>query len=127
MTYNRYAIYWLPEPHSELAGFARGWFGADPDTALPSGTRELYGLDEDLAERATASPRRYGCHATMKAPFRLRERLSEAELAAALAQFCARRRVKQGRLRLRRLHTIRPALRHPGEHTRQAGPFYRYR
>jgi hypothetical protein len=103
MPYERYAIYWLPEPRSELAGFAHGWFGADPDATRPRPGRELHGLDADLAERATASPRRYGCHATMKAPFALRDGLSEMDLDAALAEFCRRRRAKTGRLRLRRL------------------------
>lgn len=104
MGYERYAIYWLPEPHSALAAFARGWLGGNPETGEPSSIRQLYGLGAELIEMATASPRRYGCHATIKAPFRLRDGAGEAELSRALAEFCARRRrVRCGRLRLHRL------------------------
>lgn len=104
MTYERYAIYWLPGPSAQLAAFARNWLGGDPETGKALGARALYGLDADLVERATTSPRRYGCHATIKAPFRLRDGASEADLSAALADFCSRRRrTRSGRLRLRRL------------------------
>ena len=104
MPYERYAIYWLPAPDSPLAAFARHWLGGDPETGMPHAARELYGLDADLVERATASPRRYGCHATIKAPFRLRDGASEADLSAALGRFCARRRrAAGGMLRLHRL------------------------
>ena len=104
MTYERYAIYWSPEPGTPLAGFARNWLGGDPEPGGHWATRELYGLDADLVERGTASPRRYGCHATIKAPFRLRDDANAADLSGALADFCARRRpVRGGRLHLHRL------------------------
>jgi hypothetical protein len=104
MTYERYAIYWLPGPGTPLAAFARNWLGGDPETGKAWPARTLYGLDAELVERATVSPRRYGCHATIKAPFRLRDGASEADLSAALERFCARRRrARAGRLRLHRL------------------------
>jgi hypothetical protein len=104
MPYERYAIYWLPGPSAPLAAFARNWLGGDLETGKALDVRALYGLDADLVERATASPRRYACHATIKAPFRLRNGASEADLSAALADFCSRRRwVRSGRLRLQRL------------------------
>ena len=104
MAYDRYAIYWLPRPGTPLAAFARDWLGGDPETGESHPPRALHGLDAGLIERATASPRRYGCHATMKAPFRLRDGASEAELSAALGRFCSRRRrARSGRLRLQRL------------------------
>jgi hypothetical protein len=54
--------------------------------------RETYGLDATLAERAVASPRRYGLHATLKAPMRLKEESTAEALATALEAFAARRR-----------------------------------
>ena len=103
MTFQRYAIYWVPAPDSALAAFARGWFGAEVETGEPAGPATDFGLDAALIERATASPRRYGMHATIKAPFRLREGASVAGLAEALAAFCARRRrIRSGPLRLHR-------------------------
>ncbi|NJM34592.1 MAG: hypothetical protein HC850_07635 [Rhodomicrobium sp.] len=80
---------------SSLAEFGRRWLGSDPETGEPWGERSSYGLDADLAERAAASPRRYGLHATIKAPFRLAEGTREDELADALDAFGAcRRRIR---------------------------------
>lgn len=99
----RYAIYWAPRADSGLAAFGRRWLGADPETGKPSPEREMLGLDPALVEAVTAAPRRYGLHATMKAPFRLAPDVSEAALNAELAAFSARRRrVVTGPLRLTR-------------------------
>jgi hypothetical protein len=99
----RYAIYWAPRPDSPLAAFGREWLGADPETGEAPGRREMLGLDAGLVERATVTPRVYGLHATMKAPFRPAPGLDEAQLAEALAEFCApRRRFAAGPLRLAR-------------------------
>jgi hypothetical protein len=104
MTYERYAIYWVPAPSSPLAAFARGWFGAEVETGEALAAPDAdFGLDAGLLQRATASPRRYGIHATIKAPFRLRDEAGADELAAALAAFCARRRrIRSAPLRLHR-------------------------
>jgi hypothetical protein len=99
----RYALYWAPRPESVLAELGRKWLGSDPDRGVPPETRDTLGLDPELVERVTVAPRRYGLHATMKAPFRLAPDVSEAELNMALEAFCARRRrVTTGRLRLAR-------------------------
>ncbi len=118
MSYERYAIYWVPAPDSPLAAFARGWFGAEVETgeALAAPRADL-GLDAALVERATASPRRYGIHATIKAPFRPREGASADELAGTLAAFCARRRrIRSAPLRLHRFSRYL-ALVLSGDHT----------
>ncbi len=96
--FERYAIYWSPGADSPLAAFGRDWFGGRSSEAS-----ELFGLDADFVKRATISPRRYGLHATIKAPFRLAEGRTEAELLRALGAFCARRRqIRAGPLRLHR-------------------------
>jgi hypothetical protein len=103
MALQRYAIYWAPEAGSPLAAFGREWLGSDPERGEPSRERETLGLDPELVERATVTPRRYGLHATMKAPFPRAEGFGEAELVEALSAFCARRRrFRTGRLRLAR-------------------------
>ncbi len=103
MTFDRYAIYWAPEPGSELAHFGESWLGVDPVASILHDQSERFGLDADLAIRATVSPRRYGLHATIKAPFRLAPGRSETELCKALAEFCAsRRRISSGPLCLHR-------------------------
>lgn len=104
MTFARYAIYWAPDAGSPLATFGRRWLGSDPERGEQSPERDLLGLAPDLVERATVAPRRYGLHATMKAPFPLREGVSETDVIGALTAFCARRRrIRTGPLRLARL------------------------
>jgi hypothetical protein len=103
MSFERYAIYWAPDAGSALAEFGARWLGGDPETGTRVPARQGFGLDDNLVETATFSPRRYGLHATIKAPFRMAPGRSESELAEALAAFCARRRrVRSGPLKLHR-------------------------
>src|SRR5208337_1729818 len=85
--FQRYAIYWTPEPGSDLEAFGRRWFGQ---------AAERFGLAPDLARRAVKNPARYGLHATLKAPFRLREGARACDLQRALDAFCAARRGPSG-------------------------------
>jgi hypothetical protein len=101
MTYQRYAIYWIPPSGSVLEQFGRSWLGGDLETGEMHDRR--IGLGEELAERAAKSPRRYGFHATIKAPFRLASDVTEDDLAEALALFCSKRRlIRSGPLGLER-------------------------
>ena len=76
----RYAIYFAPPPDSAWWCFGCAWLGRDPLTntsvARPSlpDLPDLEGMSIDASTltRITAAPRRYGFHATLKAPFRLR-------------------------------------------------------
>ena len=71
--WRRHAIYFAPEP-GPLARFGAEWLGWDPETGV--GAEPASGLPGLLAARRqliTARPRRYGFHATLKAPFRLAE------------------------------------------------------
>jgi putative phosphonate metabolism protein len=88
----RYAIYAAPAPESPLWSFGSAVIGYDaatgedlpfaPDLALPPDWPNL-----------TEDPRRYGFHATLKAPFHLAESRSEAELLEAAAIFARHRPV----------------------------------
>jgi hypothetical protein len=103
MQFERYAIYWAPSRGSALARFGQMWLGSDPETGAPGSGREAFGLAAALAERAVASPQRYGLHATLKAPMKLKEADKAEALAAALGAFAARRRrFLAGPLRLTR-------------------------
>ncbi len=84
--FQRYAIYWTPNPETGFAAFGAHWFG----------NSDKFGLPPELAARATKSPARYGLHATLKAPFRLREETDEKALQAELDAFCAVRRARSG-------------------------------
>src|SRR5262245_56841258 len=67
----RYALYLAPAPGSAWARFGAEWFARE---------------DASLAQR-----RRYGFHATLKAPFRLAPGAGVATLSAHLEEFCAAR------------------------------------
>lgn len=81
MTWTRYAIYAAPRP-SPLADAAAAWLGWDPATGQePEAPSDMPHPREAL----TAAARKYGFHATLKAPFRLAAGKSEEELVAAVA------------------------------------------
>jgi hypothetical protein len=82
MRFERYAIYWTPASGTPLAEFGALWFGGF----------ETFGLNSDLAARATKAPSPYGLHATLKAPFRLSKEASPRDLQDALEEFSNGRR-----------------------------------
>lgn len=85
----RFAIYFSPHSDHDLAQRAAAWLGRDAfsDAMLPP----VAVAPLSAAEVAfhTAAARRYGFHATLKAPFRLVGGETEASLAAALDGFVA--------------------------------------
>ena len=87
----RYAAYYAPDPQGDLWDLACAWLGRDPhrkvDCVRPA-TPALSDLDLDAL---TASPRGYGFHATLKAPFELADGTSEAVLLDFAEGFAARR------------------------------------
>jgi hypothetical protein len=92
MAVPRYAIYFAPGLDTPLGAFGASVLGYDSHsgrTSTPMLGREISPLD---GEAATAEPRRYGFHATLKAPFRLRPSADEQGLRNALAEFTTSRR-----------------------------------
>lgn len=88
----RYALYFTPAPRTPLWRFGCDWLGydaADGQTIAPTG---LADLDAEIQSRVTETPRRYGFHATLKAPFGLAEGVAERDLHAAVKRFARRRR-----------------------------------
>jgi putative phosphonate metabolism protein len=85
--YPRYAIYFVPAPGSDLHGFGADLLGYDAfssnDLPFPDGITQAVPDWYDLTE----DPRKYGFHATLKAPFALVPGRSEAELIAACETF----------------------------------------
>lgn len=86
----RYAIYFTPPADSPLTKAAAAWLGRDAFTNLPVQRPANASLSLGEIAYHTAAARRYGFHATLKAPFRLAEGESEAALAQVLADFCAK-------------------------------------
>jgi putative phosphonate metabolism protein len=83
----RYAIYYAPPRGSALDRFGAELLGHDAWTGeellFPAGVTETV---PDWRE-VTSDPRKYGFHATLKAPFALATGRTEAELVAACAAF----------------------------------------
>jgi putative phosphonate metabolism protein len=85
----RYAIYHVPPPDVPLYRFGAALLGYDAfepeDLTHPPRTAGAFADWHEL----TADPRRYGFHATLKAPFVLKDGTSEADLVAAFDRFVA--------------------------------------
>ncbi len=85
--YPRYAIYYAPAPGSVLDRFGAHLLGYDAyrgeDLPFPDGVTRTRPDWRDL----TQDPRKYGFHATLKAPMTLADGKTEAELAAACESF----------------------------------------
>lgn len=80
----RYAIYYAPAPESALWRFGCETLGYDAASGGDVASRPPAGFDAPLWRELTEEPRRYGFHATLKAPFRLAPGRSEAQLRQAL-------------------------------------------
>ena len=85
----RYAIYFAPAPDRALTHAANGWLGRDAFTGHMLGAPRELSLPEEQWRKLVAEPRRYGFHATLKAPFELREGRTEAELIHAFEALAA--------------------------------------
>jgi putative phosphonate metabolism protein len=77
----RYAIYFAPPAGHPLWAAGCAWLGRDPEAGTGEAPRPH-----------RVAPRRYGLHATLKAPFALRAGAGEDELLDAVAAFAASRR-----------------------------------
>lgn len=86
----RYAIYFSPPAADPLTRAAAVWLGRDAFTGEQYPRRAEHGLSAEELDALTADPRRYGFHATLKAPFRLADGTTEAELLTALADFAGK-------------------------------------
>jgi putative phosphonate metabolism protein len=62
----RLAVYYVPEPDDPLAEAGGAWLGRDAESGAVLRQPAIDGI-----ARLTASPRRYGFHATLKPPLRL--------------------------------------------------------
>jgi len=80
----RYAIYFSPAGSDPLTETASRWLGRN---AFSDEVFDDYAGFADVTE----DPRRYGFHATLKAPFELAEGKNEADLVQAFSAFAASR------------------------------------
>jgi hypothetical protein len=87
----RYAIYFVPDVASPLWQAASAILGYDAATGLETPFPPASPCDRPDWPDVVAEARRYGFHATIKAPFELAAGRSEAELRERLDGFCRER------------------------------------
>jgi putative phosphonate metabolism protein len=87
----RFAIYFAPAPTNPLSRRASEWLGRDSSSEVQLDASGSTGIDALHLRGVTRSARRYGFHATLKAPMTLaegttRQKLEEAMLFLAMHQ-----------------------------------------
>lgn len=86
----RFAVYFFPDPGSRLAELGQAWLGRRVDEAVSASPPPLPGeIDVEIWRAVTEEPRRYGFHATLKAPFRLIDGVRHGELEAGIGALAA--------------------------------------
>ena len=83
----RYAVYYAPATQSPLWRLASRWLGRDAATGTRCVQPATSGITPDQMWQFTQSARRYGFHATLKPPMRLRDGIDAASLKDALDAF----------------------------------------
>lgn len=83
----RCAIYYAPRPDDPLWSFGSEVIGYDAATGYERASQPAGDLDADGWRQATDDPRRYGFHATLKAPFELAAGTTVDQLVAAVKDF----------------------------------------
>lgn len=86
----RYAVYFAPPPDTPLWRFGSAVLGYDAATGRPvSHPDRLRSIDAEWPA-LSAEPRRYGFHATLKAPFETNEGIEPSMVEAGVAGLAAR-------------------------------------
>ena len=89
-TQPRYAIYFAPAADSDLYRFGSATLGYDAYSGDDLPRPDDLDVGDTDWRALTEEPRRYGFHATLKAPFRLAPSCREDELIAAVGTFARR-------------------------------------
>lgn len=85
----RYAIYYMPGMETSLGAFGAAVLGYDAASGADVTFKQVPDFPEPSLASATERPRRYGFHATLKAPFALRRAHDEAALIRGVEALAA--------------------------------------
>ncbi|OUM00881.1 hypothetical protein A8M77_19240 [Variovorax sp. JS1663] len=85
---HRYAVYFAPRENSPWWLAGSRWLGRCAARAEPLPQVPVPGLSTPRLHALTKAPRRYGWHATLKAPFALAPGVDEARLREGLHELC---------------------------------------
>jgi putative phosphonate metabolism protein len=80
----RYAVYYVPAAQSDLYRFGSAVLGYDCYTGAALDGPDEFASNAKAWTELTEEPRRYGFHATLKAPFRLSPNCTETQLVSAV-------------------------------------------
>ena len=83
--YRRYGVYYTP-PAGAFADFGGSWLGWDAEKGVAAVQPTIEGLD---LPQLTQEPRKYGFHATLKAPFRLAQGIMLPDLTKAFGKLAS--------------------------------------
>jgi phosphonate metabolism protein PhnN/1,5-bisphosphokinase (PRPP-forming) len=83
----RYALYFSPATDSPWLQAGCRWLGRDPAGGAELAPPAVPGVPHSTMQRLTSDARRYGFHATLKAPFRLTEGFAESHLLTMAEAF----------------------------------------
>lgn len=87
----RYGVYYTPRKSDPLWEKGSTWLGRDAFANEPLLRPDVEGFSDQDINELTSSPRRYGFHSTLKAPFELSEAKTEDELLEFAQAFAAKR------------------------------------
>ena len=85
MNFKRYAVYYTPQDDL-FYNLGSSWLGWDTVLRRPLSQPEI--SNNINIEKITETPRKYGLHATIKAPFRLSDGVCASELERQLRTLC---------------------------------------
>ena len=86
----RYAVYFAPPLDSPWWQAGSQWLGRCAAGRALQAKPSIKGISDDEFHQVTAAPRRYGWHATLKAPFTLAPGADASQLREALTTIAAR-------------------------------------
>ena len=85
----RFAIYFAPEIDSNLHSIGSQWLGRDSNSGKSINQPNIKGISSSYLYTVTKTPRRYGFHATLKAPFRLNKEFTLKDLCSQIQRLSA--------------------------------------
>ena len=85
----RFAIYFAPEIESSLHSIGSQWLGRDSSSGKAIKQPDIKGISSSYFFNVTKTPRRYGFHATLKAPFRLNKEFTLKDLCSKIQRLSA--------------------------------------
>lgn len=92
MSAARFAVYFVPDAKSDLYRFGAGVIGYDACCGADLPRTAGFGSSDADWRELTHEPRKYGFHATLKAPFYLCDDANEQALIETFERFAAERR-----------------------------------